>query len=425
MAVIAKLDIQLSTNTAQLSAGFAKASLHVKTFGEKIKSAGEMMKGMFAYELLKKGIESFKGFVEEQTRFITGAAKMADALGMSVQAFTGLQDGLEKSGIDAEAFEKNILHMREGLANAAGGSHEAQKAFATLGVNLQDIINLPADQQMEAIAEGFKNAGNSVSTTSAVMQIFGARTGLHLLPILARGAQGLRDMKDEADRTGQSVKAIDAEQVRLATRAMGDMVDPIKAAANTFIIELSPYIKAAADNIGTMLEQVRQLAPAFSDALVPLKAIVKAQLDSIGNILTGYKALAMVAKMKSDPFEAFRMFGQIQQELAGGGLGEKFFDDAQKAREQAQANLDAKPQQAPAMMGGGQAGPLQTAGAALKDSIESYKAILADQRRNDKDKLVPIAQKQLEALNKMANKGTVDVKITNWTNEGRTFVWRH
>jgi len=49
--------------------------------------------------------------------------------------------------------------MRVSIGEAAGGSKTAADAYAALGVNLADIIDLPADQQLMAIARWISQCG--------------------------------------------------------------------------------------------------------------------------------------------------------------------------------------------------------------------------------------------------------------------------
>lgn len=389
MAVVATLNILTKVSTDGLTAGFSKASSSVQQFGDKVLGLGGVLKGMAAYFSAR----ALTNWIGGSMKAIDEAARMANVLGMSTEAFTGLQDGMEDAGVGTEAFEKAIKNMRQAMAGAAGGEKAAAQAFASLGINVQDILNMPADEQLSRIADAFRAVGVNVHSTDAALQIFGSRAGMNLLPILGQGSQALQKFKDDAKAAGLVISDFDAAQVRQANLAMKDIKDAFTGIANTIAIQISPHLTAISKQFINAGEAGANAGKAVTKSFGGLDDVMKVLIGGLQFLdktfmklqqvplglqmsyanLTGNKDLMDEAAARVRELE-----GKIKNNEGSNWVAdfEKELDKARQAAKDALAN-QIKPTDA---LANTQFNKLEPAAAMMRGSKEAYSASLKADR---------------------------------------------
>lgn len=252
----------------------------------------------------------------------------ATRLGTTPEVFDALSKSAKMAGVEAETLESSVARMQAVLSDAAGGGKESAEALAALGLNAKELIALPLDDQLAAIADGLGKIENAADKTAAVRKIFGKGGGA-LLPLLAGGGEGLKagmadfrdpGLNDAAKNAGRLNDAIDKVKFAVASAAGSivfgflDMVGPIEVvataitkAANSardFIRENSAIVVGIAAMaaalvaggvafiaLGGTLALAATAVGGFGAALVAVKTIALAIASPIGIVTAAALAL--------------------------------------------------------------------------------------------------------------------------------------
>lgn len=111
-----------------------------------------------------------------------------------------LEGASELLGIEAGKLEKVIVRIRE----AAGGLGEKQgtDALEKLGITIEDLADLDAEEQLQAVVSGLENVENATERTAAAVAIAGNRLGQALLDLAATGSDEFRTLIEEQRKFG-------------------------------------------------------------------------------------------------------------------------------------------------------------------------------------------------------------------------------
>lgn len=176
---------------------------------------------------------------------------LAGKLGITTEALSKLQYAAKLSDVSQAALETGMKRLSRTLTDAAAGAGAGAKAFEALGLSAEQIIKLPADEQLGAIADALNRVSNASQKAALAQQIFG-KGGMDMLPIIAEGSAGIKALGDEAERFGAVVSG------------------PVAAQAQQFNDNFD-RLKFAAQGLGLSLaEQALPVMVEFTDQIVAL-----------------------------------------------------------------------------------------------------------------------------------------------------------
>lgn len=156
----------------------------------------------------------------------------AERVGVSVESLSALNFAGTLSGLEAEDMTMALTKLSVKMQEAASGSKEAAALFADLGVKVTDSTGKlkSADQVLAEVADAFSGFEDGASKTALAVDLFG-KSGAKLVPLLNRGADGLAQMRAEAEKLGAVVDGKLAKQaadfndnldrLRIASSAVG------------------------------------------------------------------------------------------------------------------------------------------------------------------------------------------------------------
>lgn len=198
---------------------------------------------------------------------------MAQRSGLAVESVTRLKFIAEQSGVEFNSLATGIKTFQKGLSEASIGSSTATRAFAQVRIEVDNIRNLPLEEQLRAIAAGFERVRNPADQTRIAMDLFG-KAGAELVPFLNQGPAGLKKLAEEADRLGIT---LDGATVG-AIAATDDAMKKLKATVDSFIqrdLGRLALFFVGIDNLPEIvqvryrLEELKNEAVAFQNALNP------------------------------------------------------------------------------------------------------------------------------------------------------------
>jgi len=248
MATIGNISIGLSARTAAFEKGMRRGRKVLRGFG---RAASRISRRVLTLGGALSGAAVVGGltiFTKRSFEGIDATAKLSDRIGIATDKLAGLQHAAEITGAGTQILNKGLQYMEKGLGEAALGIGEAKYALDSLGLSVEQLINLPADKKFALIADKMSKLTTTSEKAFVAQKMFG-RAGMALINTLNLGSGGLERMQAEADKLGIAFTRIDAAKVELANDAIVRMKASFTGAFNVLAIQLAPYVLDITDRI--------------------------------------------------------------------------------------------------------------------------------------------------------------------------------
>ena len=330
--------------------GLRSAETRLKAFGKSLgsmasKVVGGQLPEPFAW--LQHFAMSPAGIV---TGFLAAAKSVAEAAdemekmsqrtGIAIESLSALKYAVYMADVGLEAFEAGIKKMNKSLAGAAAGDKTATDAFRDLGLSIADFNGLATEEQFLKLADRIGGIANPAQRAAAAMEIFG-KGGTALLPLFAKGSEGIRQYMEYARQMGWVMSAEAAEDalklddaLKNLNRSTGSLVKTIGAAVVPVVTrwanqirDLSQWVRTALKNNKDLLNTIFAVAagivaggaafaflatvlPAVGTMLGFVAATVGALATVVGTIITPWGLIATAALAASAAFLDFTAAGK-------------------------------------------------------------------------------------------------------------------
>lgn len=328
-SVIGALRIVLGLDSASLETGLKKAQSSLTGFSNAAKITGGVIAGALAGAIAGIGV-SIKGAIDEAAKM----SKLAQSVGVPIEELTALKFAAQLSGIEIETLAKSMGILSKNMVTAAAGADQmdvkggkAAGAFKALGIEVKNATSgelKSSTEIMTEVAAKFEGMQDGAGKTALAMMIFG-KSGAALIPMLNKGADGLKEMMAEAEKlglvldtgTGQAAVQFNNTLLRMSKIKEGmwqviaeKMLPAFQTFANILLEgrQNSNLMSVAAEGIVTVLRSL------VSAAIVSVTA-----LGNIGRALVALKTLAadLLAANIFNPAEfsaAFAKFDAVVQD---------------------------------------------------------------------------------------------------------------
>lgn len=192
--------------------------------------------------------------------------EMSARTGFSTEALSELSHAATLSGTSIDGLEVGIRKMQSTVYDAARGSDAAAEALGALGLAVEDLQGLSAEEQFNKITAALADVEDQTTKSALAVDIFG-RSGTALLPMLDGGAESLAKMRAEAHSLGVVMSEEDAK----AAAEFADLVDNAKAALQGAMLSIArvavPVLNELADWLGPRIQAAVELAKIAFTAL--------------------------------------------------------------------------------------------------------------------------------------------------------------
>jgi lambda family phage tail tape measure protein len=295
----------MSNNLARLG---VVMGLDTTEFQQNLASANKMMEN-FKDKLLELGtIAGFGELISKSMEFADSIVKTAKANDVTTASVLELSKALEENGGSAEETGRIYTGFNQKVETAALGSAKAQESFARLGVTLQDIAHLSAQDLFEKTIAGLAKINDSVTRNGIAFQVLGK--GIRGVDIVGL-AQTLEESRGKFDQYAESVNK--AHELHLRLEASGRMVT--LAFTQAFIPTLDALSKAFNDTakesggfVGFITDVINVLGVLFrytTTVVVGLVDTLKLAGVELKNVLTGnFGAIVDTYKAYDDKIKA-------------------------------------------------------------------------------------------------------------------------
>ncbi|MDI1345270.1 MAG: phage tail tape measure protein [Pseudolabrys sp.] len=205
--------------------------------------------------------------------------------GVSAEAFSQLSFVAEQAGGSAEGLEKAFRKLAVVTTDAASGSTSAQAALEAVGVSVADLAGLNPEDQFERIADGIAGIDDPSQRAAASLKIFG-RGGAELLPVMARGAAGIRAARAEAEALGITMSGTDAEAADRLGDSWSVLSTQLKYLTAQFGASIAPILSVVAERASRVVAAFISFAKANREILATVFT-VGAGIVLFGSVLLG------------------------------------------------------------------------------------------------------------------------------------------
>lgn len=268
--------------------------------------------------------------------------------GASAESMSELAYAAKLADVEFDALTVGIGKMQKQISAASRGNKEATQSFADLGIKVEDLAGLDADQQLELVAKALASIPDDADRAAAAIAIFG-KSGADLLPLFQDGARGIREAREEAHKfavtltneQAQALADVDDAVVRLGESFRGLSLQMTAAAAPhiiDFFDQLSREIRSLKEPLslqqqaleliqGALLATygpaavgaVKQLDDAFSDLADDMERAASAPLGSAARTEAMSRGLGLaydVAKANEQAAEAAKAAREAAEKAA-------------------------------------------------------------------------------------------------------------
>jgi hypothetical protein len=203
MATAVGLNMKITADTAGIGRGVSKTEQMLGKLSKSASSAAGSLRVLVGIEVGTRLAAAFtsaaRAAVDMASRVTQSIAAMDDLsqrTGVSTDALQGFQVAADLAGV--QNLEGALQKVSVVLGDAAAGSATAQKAFANIGLSVDDLLKLSPEDQFRAVAAAIGDIQGPAAQAAAAVDLFG-KSGVELLPLFA---SNLGEIEERAKQLG-------------------------------------------------------------------------------------------------------------------------------------------------------------------------------------------------------------------------------
>ena len=273
------------TVTVEFAAEFAKFKTDLKQINDRLKG----MESSFASvsRLAKSFIPvlsagAILSFAKNALAAADALGDVADQIGLSVTALSQLQFAAQQSDVEVDQLNKGLTNLSKNISEAGIGTNSAEAALDAFNITAQELSGLTLDQQFAKLSDQFINLVPPADRVRVATDLFG-KGAEKLIPLLLRGASGLKEFAAEADRLGISLDERATQSIDRANKALDRFG--------------SRFSRGFANRAGTLIADIFGSGDELADAQAKLDGLIeqrKALLLSTGGRTDGIPGFAVI-----------------------------------------------------------------------------------------------------------------------------------
>lgn len=248
---MSRVEVQVGVRNAAFRSGLEQMRSSAKKFSADIKS---MFIGAFAAGAIVAGLRSVLEKGDE-------IGDLAQRFRISAEELQRLGFAGQATGTSMEAVARGIEKLRIAQADAVEKNGEARRAFAQMGVTLEELRRMPTEELFQRTANAVQAAGSETEKLSIATAVFGNRIAGELIPLLNLGGAKIRELGGSAGvMSEETVAALGAAKDEIEriqqtlTVAVGwlmaNVLNPIINIAKSLGVQYAVYFTAAASVVG-------------------------------------------------------------------------------------------------------------------------------------------------------------------------------
>jgi hypothetical protein len=186
--------------------------------------------------------------------------KMSLRTGIAVENLSALSYAAQISGSDVMALETGLRFLARRTDEAGQGIGIAKDAFEKLGISVKraDGQLKPTMSLLKEAAEQMSKMTNETEQVSAAMDIFGARSGPGLLPLLKQGQGGIEELMKRAEELGLVISTKSAKAAADFNDRMLELKTSLSMASMEIGMTLIPILKPLVEKFTEIIGKVKE-----------------------------------------------------------------------------------------------------------------------------------------------------------------------
>lgn len=306
-----RVNVSVTASTGGLTAGLARASKQLKGFQSGVNGMSALggALGQISPMLLPVvgGFATLAGAIAaltSATRAAEALHNLSQELGVATGDLQVMQQVAAETGVSQEALAGGLRRTARMVGELAQGSKPAQKAFAQLGLTMEDLAGLSTAQQFQLISERIASLPPHMQSAAAI-DIFG-RSGQGLLNFIRTGADGIAEMDTLLTNLGVKMSGPQVAAIEAMGDAIGRLALPMQGFVNQFLTQLAPAITTVSNLIVEFFAKNTAgwtLAKSLADGLVFSIRMVVGAVTLLTGIFQVFMALgSQIGQMFSEVF---------------------------------------------------------------------------------------------------------------------------
>ena len=363
--------IQIGADTSGFVSGINRAQTSMAGLGSMIQ---RVVGGAAVFGALTAAAKGFYSAMEAGGALVD----LSGQTGVAIDKLMVLQMAFDQAGMSAGDVQPVLAKLQKNISEAASGSAEAAAKFAQMGVKIEDIQGLGADEQLAKVGEAISKIQNPAQRSAMAMEVFG-KSGAKLLSVFAAG--GMADVKENlgaqakvmlenagvfdraSDVLGTAGSKVRGLFVGMAAQVMPQFTGLIDELNK---IDLTHIGESLGDGIAVVLELLERTLKAMEPAVKASEKLSQTQGTYGGQAFMGMggmgmggggTALSAAAAAAEEPQPTTSIFDQIRQDI------EKKREEARKKYATPKAGESGAGYIPKAGGGGGPAAMIATSGA--------------------------------------------------------------
>lgn len=306
--MIARLGVVLGLDGAEFEQGIRKAERSVSNFAKKTADLAINVGTVLATAFTAASVAAM-ALADE----IDDVAKANE---VGIDTILKLNAALEQNGGDSQNAGKMLSQFTQFIDKAAGGSEEAQKTLAKLGIGLQDLATMRMEDLFMKAATGAAQMADQVTRNATGLEVFGrafrtvdivgfANDMKNTSQATERTASGIGDLADVFDKMKKEARdasIILQSELGPQMKVLFEYISGMKGEEDAFRTMLRSFLQYAIGTIGTLVMFAKVSIEAVSGVGESVAAVLTGKFKELGNIFSRTKE-----NIKSD-FEEYKNF---------------------------------------------------------------------------------------------------------------------
>lgn len=194
--------------------------------------------------------------------------KMSERTGVSVEALSELRHAAELSGADVLKLQDGLKDLSKNMAEASRGAIAQSDAFDRIGVSVTNADGSlkSVEEILPEVADGLNGLTSDAERNATAMAIMG-ESGFALQPLLKAGSEGIREMREEAQKLGLTWSQTAAEDAAAYVDAQTRIKASLDGLKNILGQAIIPLFTEVADKISDWVAANQPLIRQISDII--------------------------------------------------------------------------------------------------------------------------------------------------------------
>lgn len=185
---------------------------------------GDVLGGNLAAE----GIKRLGGAMADAAGKAGQLVDAEDQIGITAEELSRLEKVFMGSGVSVETLRKSMLNLVQAQAAVRGGSDDAAKKFAELGITTSEVINSNTLDLFFKLSDGVRELGAGTQQTAATMDILGVKN--------AKLVGGMKAGSEEIKSAMKEVSGVIEQDNAKALDNLTDKIEEVGTAAKDGLI---------------------------------------------------------------------------------------------------------------------------------------------------------------------------------------------